>query len=64
LEKYPVLIELQDTEMRVFILGNQGIKPKDIALTLGISYAYVRNIRSKLKKMLGLASNHSLEGLL
>lgn len=64
LQRFPQLEELQDTEMRVFLMGNKGVKPKDIALALGISYQYVRNVRSKIRKLLSLDSRHKLESIL
>lgn len=42
---------LNDTKKRVLILSVEQYKPKEIAATLGLSYAYVRNVQVELRKL-------------
>ncbi|MGB0270014.1 MAG: hypothetical protein ACPGCV_07510 [Bacteroidia bacterium] len=43
---------LNDTKKRVLILSVEQYKPKEIAATLGLSYAYVRNVQVQLRKLI------------
>ena len=43
---------LNDTQKRVLILSVEQYKPKEIAATLGLSYAYVRNVQVQLRKLI------------
>ncbi len=45
-----VFSDLNETHRRVLILSVENYKPKEIATTLNLSYAYVRNVQSKLRK--------------
>jgi hypothetical protein len=44
--------KLNDTKKRVLILSVEQYKPKEIAATLGLSYAYVRNVQVELRKLI------------
>jgi len=43
---------LNDTKKRVLILSVEQYKPKEISVTLGLSYAYVRNVQVELRKLI------------
>ena len=63
IEKYSVLKDLKETEQKIFLMGNKGVKPKDISIALDISYQYTRNVRSKIRGLLNIGSGHKLERL-
>ena len=63
IEKYPELKDLKETEQKIFLMGNKGVKPKDISIALDISYQYTRNVRSKIRRLLNIGSGHKLERL-
>lgn len=63
IEKYPVLKDLKETEQKIFLMGNKGVKPKEISIALDISYQYTRNVRSKIRGLLNVGSGHKLERL-
>ncbi len=52
--EYPDLKKLSKAEQRVFVLVKSDYRPKDIANMLGYSVQYVRNIKSRISKKLGL----------
>lgn len=54
LEQYPQLKALNLTEKRIFILSIDGYKSKDIAAIVGVSPQYIHNVRSKIRKVLGV----------
>jgi len=54
LEQYPQLKAMNLTEKRIFILSVDGYKSKDIAAIVGVSPQYIHNVRSKIRKVLGV----------
>lgn len=44
--------ELNETQKRILVLSVENYKAKEIALALNLSYPYVRNVQSKLRKIL------------
>ncbi|MFM8996445.1 MAG: hypothetical protein ACKOI1_09370 [Bacteroidota bacterium] len=54
LEQYPQLKAMNLTEKRIFILSVDGYKSKDIAAIVGVSPQYTHNVRSKIRKVLGV----------
>lgn len=48
----PIFGELGETHKRVLILSVENYKAKEISTTLNLSYAYVRNVQTKLRKHL------------
>lgn len=44
--------ELNETQQRILVLSVENYKAKEIATTLNLSYAYVRNVQTKLRKIL------------
>lgn len=49
---YEVLNELNETQKRILILSIEQFKPKEIAMSLNLSYPYVRNVQTALRKSL------------
>ncbi len=43
--------ELTDSQMRILALTLENYKAKEIAVLMNLSYAYVRNVQSKLRKI-------------
>ncbi len=54
MEQYPQLKAMNLTEKRIFILSVDGYKSKDIAAIVGVSPQYIHNVRSKIRKVLGV----------
>lgn len=50
--RFPQLTEWNDTAFKILVLSVLENQPKDIAKLLSLNMQYVRNVRSKLKKML------------
>ena len=46
------LNSLSTTMKQVLVLSLEGVKPKEISTVLNLSYAYVRNLRTKIKRVL------------
>lgn len=44
--------ELNETQQRILVLSVENYKAKEIATALNLSYAYVRNVQTKLRKIL------------
>jgi DNA-binding CsgD family transcriptional regulator len=53
-DHYPALKTLSLTEKRIFILSVDGYKSKDIAAIVGITPQYIHNVRSKIRRILGI----------
>ena len=53
-EHYPQLKAMNLTEKRIFILSVDGYKSKDIAAIVGVTPQYIHNVRSKIRKGLGV----------
>lgn len=51
-QQYPIFNALNDTQQRILILSIEQLKPKEIAIVLNLSYPYVRNVQSMLRKQL------------
>jgi hypothetical protein len=51
-EKIPSLVTLNQTERRILILTVMGSKPKEIGAVLNLNDQYIRNVKSKIKKLL------------
>jgi len=51
-EKIPSLATLNQTERRILILTVMGSKPKEIGAVLNLNDQYIRNVKSKIKKLL------------
>ena len=51
---YPALKTLSLTEKRIFILSVDGYKSKDIAAIVGVTPQYIHNVRSKIRRILGI----------
>lgn len=54
LDQYPLLKAMNLTEKRIFILSVDGYKSKDIAAIVGVTPQYIHNVRSKIRKVLGV----------
>jgi tetratricopeptide (TPR) repeat protein/DNA-binding CsgD family transcriptional regulator/DNA-binding phage protein len=54
MEQYPQLKSMSLTEKRIFILSVDGYKSKDIAAIVGVTPQYIHNVRSKIRKVLGV----------
>ena len=52
LEQFSFLDGITDSQRNVLSLSLDGYRPKEIAVTLNLSYSYVRNVQSKLRKIL------------
>ncbi len=63
LNKYPVVKDLNLTERRIFILSVEGFKSKDISNLVGVTPQYIHNVRSKIRKVLGVDNNIRWEEL-
>jgi hypothetical protein len=63
LSKYPVVKDLNLTERRIFILSVEGFKSKDISNLVGVTPQYIHNVRSKIRKVLGVDNNIRWEEL-
>lgn len=50
--KLDFLNELIESQKQVLSLSLDSYKPKEIAVTLNLSYSYVRNVQSKLRRIL------------
>lgn len=50
--EHPVFAELSKTQRDILVLSIEGIKSKEIATILNLSYSHVRNTRTQLKKMM------------
>ena len=48
----PVFKDLNETQQRILTLSIEDYKAKEIATALNLSYAYVRNVQTKLRKLL------------
>lgn len=53
-DHYPALKTLNLTEKRIFILSVDGYKSKDIAAIVGVTPQYIHNVRSKIRRILGI----------
>ena len=53
-EELPMLKVLNASEKKIFILTVLGNKPKDISALLNLNDQYIRNVKSKIKKLLPL----------
>lgn len=51
LNKLGITEELTDSQMRILALTLENYKAKEIAVLMNLSYAYVRNVQSKLRKI-------------
>lgn len=51
---FPSLKDFNKTEKRIFALSAEDYKVKDISILMGLSSQYVHNVRSRLKKKVGL----------
>ena len=51
-DDFSYLEEITDSQRNVLSLTLDGYRPKEIAVTLNLSYSYVRNVQSKLRKIL------------
>jgi len=51
LHKLGITEELTDSQMRILALTLENYKAKEIAVLMNLSYAYVRNVQSKLRKI-------------
>ena len=61
LEQHPQLKAMNLTEKRIFILSVDGYKSKDIAAIVGVSPQYIHNVRSKIRKVLGVDNSVNWE---
>jgi len=52
---FPSLKDFNKTEKRIFALSAEDYKVKDISILMGLSSQYVHNVRSRLKKKVGLS---------
>jgi DNA-binding CsgD family transcriptional regulator len=52
LEQFSFLDGITNSQRNVLSLSLDGYRPKEIAVTLNLSYSYVRNVQSKLRKIL------------
>lgn len=55
--------QVNPTEKKIAIMYIEGYKPKDIANALALSVHYVRNVKLKLRKLLGVDKNFEFESL-
>jgi DNA-binding CsgD family transcriptional regulator len=51
-DKIPSLAPLNQTERKILILTIMGSRPKEIGSVLALNDQYVRNVKSKIKKLL------------
>ena len=51
-DKIPSLASLNQTERKILILTVIGSKPKEIGSVLNLNDQYIRNVKSKIKKLL------------
>jgi DNA-binding CsgD family transcriptional regulator len=63
LNKFPAIQSLNLTERRIFILSVEGFKSKDISNLVGVTPQYIHNVRSKIRKILGLENQIHWEEL-
>ena len=63
IEQFPVLASFSETEQKAFALFMDGYNSKEVAASLGKSYAYIRNMKSKLRKALELPANRDFTSL-
>lgn len=63
LNKYPAIQSLNLTERRIFILSVEGFKSKDISNLVGVTPQYIHNVRSKIRKILGVENQIHWEEL-
>ena len=59
--------ELNETQKRILVLSVENYRAKEIALALNLSYPYVRNVQTKLRKILhslNLANFSDVKGLI
>ncbi len=50
--KYKILEGLNESQKRILVLSIEHFKPKEIAMSLNLSYPYVRNVQTYLRKLL------------
>ena len=63
IEKFPVLSTFSETEQKAFALFLDGYNSKEVAASLGKSYAYIRNVKSKLRRALELKADRDFASL-
>ena len=56
---FPSLNAFNKTEKRIFALSIEDYKVKEISTLMGLSSQYVHNVRSRLKKKVGLNEDHT-----
>lgn len=61
--KVPFLSDLIDSQRQVLSLSLDNYRPKEIAVTLNLSYSYVRNVQSRLRKKLKDEGYETFESL-
>lgn len=57
-EEMPSLLVLSNTERKVLVLSILGNRPREISALLDINDQYVRNVKSKIKKLLPVQSQN------
>jgi FixJ family two-component response regulator len=63
LEQFPLLSNFSETEQKAFALFIDGYNSKEVAASLGKSYAYIRNVKSKLRRAFDLNADHDFASL-
>lgn len=63
IEHFPVLSSFSETEQKAFALFLDGYNSKEVAASLGKSYAYIRNVKSKLRKAFDLKADRDFASL-
>ncbi|MDA1182664.1 MAG: sigma-70 region 4 domain-containing protein [Bacteroidetes bacterium] len=51
---FPQMKTMNNTEKKIFLLSIDGHKSKEIATELGVSIQYIHNVRSKIRRVLGI----------
>lgn len=59
LKNFPQVNAMNLTEKQVFLLSVAGHKTKEIALIIGVTPQYIHNVRSKIRKVLGIDNSVS-----
>lgn len=62
-DRYPQLSDFSETEQKALALFVDGYNSKEVAASLGKSYAYIRNVKSKLRKALELKTDSDFASL-
>ncbi len=54
IQAFPQIKTMNNTEKKIFLLSIDGHKSKEIATELGVSIQYIHNVRSKIRRVLGI----------